>query len=668
MSRVDDVVDRIWDDMDFSLRGGLGFRDDEPKNALDALAGLNSTEFKEAFDRLYSHSSLRDFDLRKQLAQDAGDLKNDPKYTDILRALEGGDPTAYVKAKKAAEIAAEEKKFEDYGFEKSTDGKKHAYKVDLYEPKGAHEALRLLIESVELTMQCNIDTLGCGKPKAAPDFIDELDSARVTTAEGWSELRSAHKKLKESLEKQQAEYHSTQKDVADTTYDSAATNSQTFKTLTKIIDELNGYLQDGPEDLTYDGDKFTQGSGGPPNSEVQITVYEKNKEQNTDGFGKYFLTPEAERRYYVRWIETAVEKWEKTYAQAVKEFQELAAKIDKKPKYQRANDSGTGNGGYPYPTPGPSTPPGDFQNEDFSSTYDDLLGGAASTSDLLTSAGLDGNGSGFPSSLGSAPSAFPAAALMGSGMPAASSPPAGAGDSGANALGQMAMMNALSGMMNQGNQLPSDERAYERDRERREEGERQRRAAAATVEPGTTANPAAPPTPPGVTSPANASTPPPVTTPGSMVDYRIGDSTVQVSQPVAEALQRQTQNTAMNAASAYAGTAGESIPERHPWETVEHEDFALLRTGDVVQWEKHSALIVKNENGLNVLDNGLLVPFDADNPPLTEKYGHFTDYFHPTGLDAGPDTVGPQAVAPPPPTVSAAPPAGPPPVGPPRQV
>ncbi|MGK8489209.1 hypothetical protein [Nocardia asiatica] len=246
-------------------------------------------------------------------------------------------------------------------------------------------------------------------------------------------------------------------------------------------------------------------------------------------------------------------------------------------------------------------------------------------------------------------------------------PAANSGDNGmANAMQQMAMMNAMSGMMNQGRQPDEDrlERAYaererEREREKREERERNRNAQTTTAQQAVQQT-----SPPGVTAPTYAGAPPAVTTPGGMVDYKIGNSTVQVSQPVAEALHRQTQNTATNAVAAYEGTAGASTAD-HPWATV--NDVAQLKTGDVVQWEKHSALIVKNENGLNILDNGQLIPLDPNNPPLTEKYGSFTGYAHPTGLDVGSNTLDPSAVAPPPPTVSAAVPAGPPPVGPPPQ-
>ncbi|MET9030417.1 hypothetical protein ABZW96_33040 [Nocardia sp. NPDC004168] len=675
MSRVDDVVAKISDDMDFWLTGGVGFRGDEVQSALNLLSGLNSTEFKEAFDRLLiKQGSVKQWDLRRQLAQDAGDLKNDPKYAEILRALESGDPTWFVKAKKAAEDQDDNP---THGFEKTTDEikKKHAYYVDIYEPKYASEALKELIESVEFTMQCQLDTLGCGKPNAAPDFTDLLDGTQVATADGWSQLRTEHKSLKESLEKEQAEYLRIHQDITGATFDSAVTNSALFKKLTDIIKELNENLMHGrPKTLYLDGDKLSESSGGPPNCEVYILYSEQNKDRSSDDFGKFVLTPEAEQRYYVKLIDAAVEKWEKEYVQAVKTFRELAEKIDKA-KHRKVNNdnrsntdnSGGGQGGYPYPIQGAVTQPTGYQNEDFSSTYDDLLGGSASTSDTFPGAALDGNVGDSLSSLGSASPLFPATlqggAGTGSGMPSVSAgPAAGGGDNGASALSQMAMMSALSGMMNQGNRQPSDDRANETahaDQDRREKRERQQNYDA----PAATANSAAQTTPPGVTAPTDPSTPPPVTRPGVMNPIQIGDSLVQVSQPaVAEALRQQAQNTAMNAEAAYAGTAGESIPERHPWASV--EDVATLRTGDVVQWEKHSALIVKNENGLNVLDNGLLVHWDSNNPPLTEKYGHFTGYRHPTGLDVDPGTAGPEAAAPPPSTVSAAPPASPPPVGP----
>ncbi|MGY1870063.1 MULTISPECIES: hypothetical protein [Nocardia] len=163
---------KFWD--------GVGFQDDEAKNSLDALAGLNSTEFRQVFDRLnFKWSGTTLYDVRQQLVHDAGDLERDPKYAEIIQALESGDPTAVVNAKKAAEDAAVPPTFGDYGFEALAGEEKHAYSVDLYEPKGASEALRVLIESVEFTMQCHLDTLGLGKPKPTPGFLDVRQLVRL---------------------------------------------------------------------------------------------------------------------------------------------------------------------------------------------------------------------------------------------------------------------------------------------------------------------------------------------------------------------------------------------------------------------------------------------------------------------------------------------------------
>ncbi|MFE7745156.1 hypothetical protein ACFU5M_22970, partial [Nocardia sp. NPDC057455] len=350
------------------------------------------------------------------------------------------------------------------------------------------------------------------------------------------------------------------------------------------------------------------------------------------------------------------------------------------------NSGNNGNNGnnMPYvpPTQDGSTQQPGATNANWESTYSDLLDGSTDdTSGSLTDTGtgaqpISDTGSTDASSSSDPLSAIRSALQNGvgtgtgttAGTNTGSVSPAAAtsGDNGmANAMQQMAMMSAMSGMMNQGNRQPDDDRAYERasaERERREERERERKRNAQT----NTATQAVQQTaPPGVTAPTYAGAPPAVTAPGGTVDFKIGNSTVQVSQPIAEALHRQTQNTATNAVAAYEGTAGASTAD-HPWATV--NDIAQLKTGDVVQWEKHSALIVKNETGLNILDNGQLIPLDPNNPPLTEKYGGFTGYAHPTGLDVGSNPADPAAAAPPPPTVSTVQPGSPPPVGPPPQV
>lgn len=290
-----------------------------------------------------------------------------------------------------------------------------------------------------------------------------------------------------------------------------------------------------------------------------------------------------------------------------------------------------------------------LQNEDASIASDDLLSDSSDTPALSDDPTTEDTGNSGPSA-GSEDGGTTA-------MPSAPTPQTAAAPAGngiGDILGPLMAMTA----MQSANQV-SHQSADDRDQDRRTRDDRIRdRQAAVTA---ATNSPGAPTTPPGVTPPAYAGTPPPVTTPGRMVDYPIGRSTVHVPQPVAEALQRQTQNAAVTAKEAYAGTAGDSTAD-HPWATV--NDVANLRTGDVVQWENYSALIVKNENGLNIFDNGQLIPLDPNDPPLTEKYGSFTGYLHPTGLDAGSGTAEPEAPAQP--TVSVAQLSGPLPFGPPR--
>lgn len=185
-----------------------------------------------------------------------------------------------------------------------------------------------------------------------------------------------------------------------------------------------------------------------------------------------------------------------------------------------------------------------------------------------------------------------------------------------------------------------------------------------------TATPAVQTTPPGVTAPANVGTPPPVAAPGASVDFPLPDkSTVQVPSSVAEALQKQIQNPAIDAAVAYAGTPGEN---KGNWTPVD-PNSGNMTSGDTVLYvspdgQQHYAMVVKNQNGYFILDGGNLVPLpDLNSPPLTDKYGESRGFWHPSGLDAAavPD---PASAEPPPPVVSQTLPSGPPPVTPPKQI
>ncbi|MFD4407269.1 hypothetical protein ACFWPH_31330 [Nocardia sp. NPDC058499] len=147
-----------------------------------------------------------------------------------------------------------------------------------------------------------------------------------------------------------------------------------------------------------------------------------------------------------------------------------------------------------------------------------------------------------------------------------------------------------------------------------------------------TADPGVATAQPAVAAPTDTGAPPIVSTPGATVDWPMpGDpeTKIKVPQGVSDALTRQQGNPAIDAGTAYAGTPGEQTVE-HPWQVV---DVSALRTGDVIAWENHSAVVVDNGNGPHYLENGQLVPLNQsnlDNP----QYGKFQNYFHPTGLDA----------------------------------
>ncbi|MEC3920207.1 hypothetical protein [Nocardia sp. CDC160] len=82
-----------------------------------------------------------------------------------------------------------------------------------------------------------------------------------------------------------------------------------------------------------------------------------------------------------------------------------------------------------------------------------------------------------------------------------------------------------------------------------------------------------------------------------------------------------------NAVEAYKGTTGEEIPGSKPWTWIGGDQ---LRTGDVIQWEKGSALVVHDDTGLKVIYQGNPIPLDPNNPP-SKDYGSFQGYRHPTG-------------------------------------
>ncbi|OQS14481.1 hypothetical protein B0T36_13150 [Nocardia donostiensis] len=216
----------------------------------------------------------------------------------------------------------------------------------------------------------------------------------------------------------------------------------------------------------------------------------------------------------------------------------------------------------------------------------------------------------------------------------------------------MAMMGMIPQMMQAMDQKrkEDDERKEEREEEEAAQQQQQQQVQQAAAQ--------SPPT--GVTAPASTDAPPVINANG-MVDAQLPNGTTQkVSSTVAEALNRAVNNpNGSDARAAYAGTPGEATPGA-PWTAV---DASNLRTGDVVQWENRSALVVVTPDGLYTITSGQMVPLDTNNPVDDGRgsYGAFQGFFHPSGVDTA---TGPTQEAPPeppaPPTQQRSAPATPP--------
>lgn len=354
---------------------------------------------------------------------------------------------------------------------------------------------------------------------------------------------------------------------------------------------------------------------------------------------------------------------------------------------------GNGPGGVPNGPNGPggTTAPG-ATDPKLAKFFDDLandiekIGKGGGTGAGDGAGGGDGTGSGGGASGGSGSGGQdkPGGQDQGQG----GTPPGGAGQpqpqpqpgqqqggGGMNlALPLMMMLGTLPQMVGQAAQMMMAQKAEQEERERYEEErrlEREERKAdeeAATAQASAQAPGGAPPAPgeaapPVATASYGPGAPPPVVMPGGMTDAPLPDGTTQkVPSAVAQALNKEIYNAnGSDANAAYAGTTGQQTPS-NPWTAVDPNSTdpdKRLRTGDVIQWENRTALVVMNDSGLNVLLNGQLVQLDPHNPPDDGHgpFGRFQGFFHPSGIDkAGGDlTAGAQ------PTVDVAPGGGAPP-------
>ncbi|MFQ6230288.1 hypothetical protein [Nocardia sp. NPDC002869] len=132
-----------------------------------------------------------------------------------------------------------------------------------------------------------------------------------------------------------------------------------------------------------------------------------------------------------------------------------------------------------------------------------------------------------------------------------------------------------------------------------------------------------------VAAPTDTGAPPVVTTPGAMVDYKMPDgrTTIQVPQAVSDALTRQQGNPALNAFTAYEGTQA-SQDMGGTWEAVQGD----LKTGDVVRWENHSAVVINDGTGPQYWKDGILTRLDQNGDLDNLGHGKFVQFLRPQGL------------------------------------
>ncbi|WP_459545108.1 two-component system regulatory protein YycI [Nocardia sp. X0981] len=697
MGKAEDAVGLIEKHYHAGTWDSVGFQDGQAKEALDALAALSAEEFEQAFNDLdFTHSQSYKYDVREQLVHDAGDLKDDPKYRDIIKALETDDPGPVVQAKREKEEA----KFGDYGYERR-DEKEHLHWVDLYQPKGASPTLIALIEDTEFSMQWGLDTLGARNPEAAPDFTNLLDGDQITDPEGWAKLIKEHDEVKKQLSDRQEEESSELTGVKVNTEDSAVLNSETFKKLVRIKDDLNKELSKditgGLENFRRAGDKFVYDSGP---SDKTYTFYEKNSES-----GEFILDPTAEQIFYVAAIDKAAEDWEKEYADAIEKFQKKANDIDKPGNGNDGNgndgngnngngnngngNNGNGNNGNgggdaqfnggnnnddkPQDTDKPAD--ADKALDDMDKELSDILGGPTGTGtpgdETDPTGGTENEDpSGIKDQLmdyvkGDTGNGATATQAQQPQLPQQQA--TGGGFDPTSALAMPLMASALAGQA--GNAFGGNEKEKkkdDRDEDDRRDGDRQA-PGPGQQSPGTAVTPDSGAAPQNVvTASTDAGPPPIVNTPGMNTDHKLPgeEKTIKMPQTVSDALTRQQSNPAINATTAYAETSAAQDADS-PWREI---DVSELRVGDVIKWENHSAVLFQKDGGWHYVIGDQVTPLDTQNLD-SAQFGKFERFLHPTGLDsATTNAPAPEPSKLPEPKVSQTAPADPPAVQPPREV
>ncbi|WP_329411992.1 hypothetical protein OG563_06140 [Nocardia vinacea] len=517
---------------------------------------------------------------------------------------------------------------------------KHAKLVLLYHPPAESLKLQISIDEAQSALQLQVDCFAKGKASLAEDVGDWLHDHGLGDKENTSSLTLSYNESYLNYDTHTKEhFKDLDEQIRSIAVNTDLVNSEAFKKIETAIDELDEALRaiDAEEDVQYNVliDR-------PENMTAQAWAHIPDEDKHHDR-----IIPDLEQDL-LDLINKTVATVDKEVDNANQAMEEHEGATDKNsPEYKAGLDDGYKDGyadGLAAGQGDGTTTTDDGTADvptDWSDSFSDLLtngetGGTDDTSGStgqITTAGTGNSNSGILNAINSAMDKIEASKNSGGGNSNNNGNGNGNSNSGGNSAAGLVQAMQLMSLMSGLNQGKDKDRDKDKDKdEDSRAGMRPADQGAVQAAQAAATNPAAV-TDSGVVS-ATASTPPQLSTSGSaMVDMKLPDgSTQKVSSAVAQAVNKELNNpNGSDARSAYAGTSGAASPSG-PWNAV---DSSHLRTGDVVQWENRSGLVVVDSAGLQVIVNGQLVPLDPNNPPggVNGGYGNFQGFFHPSGVD-----------------------------------
>ncbi|MFF2554708.1 hypothetical protein ACFVUS_27155 [Nocardia sp. NPDC058058] len=637
-ARVDSVVNSL---KRMRERGifGAHFTADEARASLNSLLCLTSAEFVEAWNRLDTNFWYETY--LSTLGKDARSHRiEDPQFKDLLYAIEHHDMDRYYRAKKEQETSTSPELARQTG--PDPDLRKFTHPefgfTGLIPPAGCSAEMKAMVDDVSNTMLFDLNTLGTCKPnEVPPKFAPDL---WATTTNGDSIFLGKIDEFEKYSREKKNSYLSTHSDMGNATSNSAIIHSTLFIKLIDLSRKLqevlstkltDGLMREGLDKwvkvtenkdnphikpnggLVPDGDgewvRSTITEEGPTHIKRE-TIFEKKE----DGF---HLVPQVELEVYYKPMTEIVKQWAALYDEAT-------TKLLHEAKPPGNGGTTTGNSGTTGTTTGNSGTTGTTTGN--SGTTGTTTGVQTNYEDLINQAlgGSLGDGN-----MGGTTTADNNAAKPGS--DGAIPPPQGMNNTPANGNGydpmtQMAMQQAMGNLGNRNRVDGGDQIGERRSSPRREPN---------TVTPVSNAQtPAAATTTGSPTSPQLANGLKSITIPGL-------DGTLKVSPVVSNAVEWQMRHPeGSDARAAYEGTPGQSTPST-PWQQLPPGEGNAppkeLRTGDVVQWADHSALVVMKDNDPYIILDGRPIRFDPAHPEnlppdLIAAFPKI-DYFHPSGVD-----------------------------------